>query len=74
MSENYMAKKLFDEGAAAYLREDYRESIKLFTKALQSRHSAFEIKSIQTSDIRLLIRHKVKPEICTCLLLARPGL
>lgn len=35
MSENYWAKKLFDEGAAAYLREDYRESIKLFTKALQ---------------------------------------
>jgi tetratricopeptide (TPR) repeat protein len=35
MSENYMAKKLFDEGAAAYLKEDYRESIKLFTKALQ---------------------------------------
>ena len=35
MSENYMAKKYFDEGAAAYLRDDYRESIKLFSKALQ---------------------------------------
>jgi len=36
MSENYMAKKLFDEGAAAYLKEDYKTSIKLFTQALQN--------------------------------------
>jgi tetratricopeptide (TPR) repeat protein len=35
MSENYMAKKLFDEGAAAYLKEDYQKSIQLFAKALQ---------------------------------------
>ena len=35
MSENYMAKKLFDEGAAAYLKEDYKTSIKLFTQALK---------------------------------------
>ena len=37
MSENYMAKKLFDEGAAAYLKEDYKTSIRLFTQALQTR-------------------------------------
>jgi tetratricopeptide (TPR) repeat protein len=30
-----MAKRYFDEGAAAYLRDDYRESIKLFSKALK---------------------------------------
>ena len=36
MSENYMAKKLFDEGAAAYLKQDYHESIKLFTQALKN--------------------------------------
>jgi Tfp pilus assembly protein PilF len=36
MSENYMAKKLFDEGAAAYLKQDYHTSIKLFTQALKN--------------------------------------
>jgi len=36
MSENYMAKKLFDEGAAAYLKEDYKTSIKLFTQAVKN--------------------------------------
>jgi tetratricopeptide (TPR) repeat protein len=36
MSENYIAKKLFDEGAAAYLKEDYKTSIKLFTQALKN--------------------------------------
>ncbi len=36
MSENYMAKKLFDEGAAAYLKKDYKKSIKLFTQALKN--------------------------------------
>ena len=36
MSENYTAKKLFDEGAAAYLKEDYKTSIKLFTQALKN--------------------------------------
>jgi len=35
MSENYMAKKLFDEGAAAYLKEDYKTSIQLFTQAVK---------------------------------------
>ncbi len=35
MSENYIAKKLFDEGAAAYLKEDYKTSIKIFTQALK---------------------------------------
>jgi tetratricopeptide (TPR) repeat protein len=36
MSENYMAKKLFDEGAAAYLKEDYKTSIKVFTQAVKN--------------------------------------
>lgn len=36
MSENYMAKKLFDEGAAAYLKEDYKTSIRLFTQAVKN--------------------------------------
>ena len=36
MSENYMAKRLFDEGVAAYLKEDYQTSIKLFTQALKN--------------------------------------
>ncbi len=36
MSENYMAKKLFDEGAAAYLKEDYKTSIKVCTQALKN--------------------------------------
>ena len=36
MSENYLAKKFFDEGAAAYLKKDYKSSIKLFTQALKN--------------------------------------
>ncbi len=36
MSEKYMAKKLFDEGAAAYLKEDYKTSIKVFTQAVKN--------------------------------------
>ena len=40
MSENYMAKKLFDEGAAAYLKQDYHTSIKLFTQALKHDRNA----------------------------------
>jgi tetratricopeptide (TPR) repeat protein len=36
MSENYMAKKLFDQGAAAYLKDDYKTSIKLFTQAVKN--------------------------------------
>ena len=35
MSENYWAKKLFDEGAAAYLKNDYKKCVKLFTQALK---------------------------------------
>jgi tetratricopeptide (TPR) repeat protein len=35
MSQNYMAKKLFDEGAAAYLKKDYKKCVKLFTQALK---------------------------------------
>ena len=54
MSENYMAKKLFDEGAAAYLREDYRKSIKLFTKALQrDRKLALVYSSRGTARLKL---------------------
>ena len=36
MSENFKEKKLFDEGAAAYLKEDYKTSIKLFTQAVKN--------------------------------------
>lgn len=54
MSENYMAKKLFDEGAAAYLREDYNESVKLFTKALQrDRKLALVYSSRVTAHLKL---------------------
>ena len=35
MSENLIAIKLFDDGVAAYLRNDYRASIKLLTQALK---------------------------------------
>ena len=35
MSDNFMAKKLFDEGAAAYLRKDYKKCVMLFTQALK---------------------------------------
>ena len=34
MSGNYMAIKMFDEGIAAYLRGDYKASIKIFTQGL----------------------------------------
>ena len=34
MSDNYMAIKMFDEGIAAYLRGDFKASIKIFTQAL----------------------------------------
>ena len=34
MSANILAIKMFDEGIAAYLREDYKASIKKFTRAL----------------------------------------
>ena len=35
MSDNLMALKRFDEGVAAYLRRDYKGSIKKFTQALK---------------------------------------
>jgi len=35
MSDNYTAIKLFDDGAAAYMREDFKASIRLFSRALQ---------------------------------------
>lgn len=35
MSDNYTAIKRFDEGIAAYLRGNYKDSIKLFTRALK---------------------------------------
>ena len=34
MSEKILAIKMFDEGIAAYLRNDFRDSIKKFTRAL----------------------------------------
>ena len=54
MSENYMKKKLFDEGAAAYLKEDYKTSIKLFTQALKhDRKSALVYFSRGTAYLKL---------------------
>lgn len=35
MSDNISAVKLFDDGVAAYLRKDYRDSIKVFSQALK---------------------------------------
>jgi tetratricopeptide (TPR) repeat protein len=35
MSDNFMAAKMFDEGVAAYLRGDFKVSIKLFSQALK---------------------------------------
>ena len=34
MSDNILAIKMFDEGIAAYLRNDFKDSIKKFTRAL----------------------------------------
>jgi tetratricopeptide (TPR) repeat protein len=54
MSENYMAKKLFDKGAAAYLKEGYKTSIKLFTQALKhDRKSALVYFSRGTAYLKL---------------------
>ena len=35
MSDNYMAIKIFGDGVAAYIREDFKTSIKLFSQALK---------------------------------------
>ena len=35
MSDNIMAIKLFNDGVAAYLRNDHKSGIKLFTQALK---------------------------------------
>ena len=35
MTESYAAIKLFDNGVAAYIREDFKTSIKLFSQALK---------------------------------------
>ena len=35
MSDNISAVQLFDDGVAAYLRDDYKTSIKLFSRALK---------------------------------------
>ena len=54
MSENYMVNKLFDEGAAAYLKEDYKTSIKLLTQALKyDRKSALVYFSRGTAYLKL---------------------
>ena len=36
MSDSYQATKKFDEGVAAYLKGDFKASIKLFSKAIDS--------------------------------------
>jgi len=49
-----MEKKLFDEGAAAYLKEDYKTSIRLFTQALKhDRKSALIYLSRGTAYLKL---------------------
>ena len=54
MPNNYMAQKLFDEGAAAYLRNDYKASVKLFTQALKhDRNSALIYTSRGTAFLKL---------------------
>ena len=54
MSENYITKKLFDEGAAAYLKKDYKTCIKLFTQALRhDRKSALVYFSRGTAYLKL---------------------
>ena len=54
MSKTYMAQKLFDEGAAAYLKEDYKTSLKLFTQALKhDRKSALVYSSRGTAYLKL---------------------
>jgi hypothetical protein len=35
MADNYIAKKKFDEGVAAYLKGEFKSSIKLLSKALR---------------------------------------
>jgi tetratricopeptide (TPR) repeat protein len=54
MPENYMAQKLFDEGAAAYLKKDYKTSIKIFTQALKhDRKSSLVFSSRGTAYLKL---------------------
>ena len=54
MAENYKAQKLFDEGAAAYIKKDYKTSIKVFTQALKyDRKSALVYSSRGTAYLKL---------------------
>jgi tetratricopeptide (TPR) repeat protein len=54
MPKNHMAQKLFDEGAAAYLRNDFKASVKLFTQALKhDRKSALIYASRGTAFFKL---------------------
>ncbi len=42
MTNNYMARKSFDEGVAAYVKDDFKECIRLFSRALKY-DSKFEL-------------------------------
>ena len=54
MPGNYMAQKLFDAGAAAYLRGDYKTSVKLFTESLKhERNSALVYSTRGTAYLKL---------------------
>lgn len=54
MPKNYTAQKLFDAGAAAYLKNDFKTSVKLFTQALKhDRKSALVYSSRGTAYLKL---------------------
>ena len=56
MSDNILAIKIFDEGIAAYLRGDYKDSIKKFTRAL-SHDSKFALAYSSRGAARLKSGH-----------------
>lgn len=54
MPKNYMAQKLFDAGAAAYLKNDFKTSVKLFSQALKhDRKSALVYSTRGTAYLKL---------------------
>ena len=61
MPNNYTAQKLFDEGAASYLRNDFKASVQLFSQALKhDRESALVYSSRGTAYLKL---NKIKKAI-----------
>ncbi len=69
MSDNYRAVKIFDEGIAAYLRGAFKDSIKIFTQALEldskfalaySSRGAAYLKSGNTRKAILDLNHAIR--------------